>query len=113
MKSTWDASGIVRFPLRLSAVVGLDPTRLISHIGAAKKGKAMRAFLETAFGPIELETIDEVFQNWLDAHRVLKGSPDAELAAAIIITLYREGHDTRSALETAMSKHRGLSDLAN
>lgn len=72
----------------------------------------MCAFLETAFGPIELETIDEVFQNWLDAHRVLKGSPEAELAAAIIMPLYREGHDTRSALETAMSKHRGLSDLA-
>jgi len=72
----------------------------------------MRAFLETAFGPKELETIDEAFQSWLEAYRVLKGSPEAELAAAIIITLYREGHDTRSALETAMSKHRGLSDLA-
>ena len=72
----------------------------------------MRAFLETAFGPMELETIDEAFQNWLDAHQVLKGSPEAELAAAIIITLYREGNDTQSALEMAMSKHRGLSDLA-
>ncbi len=72
----------------------------------------MRAFLEAAFGPKELETIDEAFQNWLDAHRVPKGSPEAELAAAIIITLYREGHDTLPALEAAMSKHRGLSDLA-
>lgn len=73
----------------------------------------MRAFLKTAFGPMELETIDKAFQNWLDAHQVLKGSPEAELAAAIIITLYREGHDTPSALEMAMSKHRGLSDLAS
>lgn len=73
----------------------------------------MRAFLETAFGPTELETIDEAFQDWLDAHGVLKGSPEAELAAAIIITLYREGHDTRTALEAAMSKHRGLKDLAD
>jgi hypothetical protein len=72
----------------------------------------MRAFLETAFGPKEFETIDGAIQHWLDAHQVLKGSPEAELAAAIIITLYREGHDTRPSLETAMSKHRGLSDLA-
>jgi hypothetical protein len=72
----------------------------------------MRAFLETAFGPQEFEIIDEVFHNWLDTHRVFKGSLEAELAAAIIITLYREGHDTRLALETAMSQHRGLSDLA-
>lgn len=72
----------------------------------------MRAFLETAFGRMELETIDEAFQNWLEANQVLKGSPEAELAAAIIVTLYREGHDTRSALEMAMSIHRGLSDRA-
>ncbi len=72
----------------------------------------MRAFLETAFGPRELQTVDEAFQNWLDANRIPKSSPEAELAAAIIITLFREGHDTQAALETAMFKHRGLSDLA-
>ncbi len=72
----------------------------------------MRAFLETAFGPRELQTVNEAFQNWLDAHQVSKSSPEAELAAAILITLFREGHDTREALEDAMFKHRGLSDLA-
>lgn len=72
----------------------------------------MRTFLETAFGPRQLQTIDEAFQNWLDAHQVPKGSLEAELAAAIIITLYREGHDTRDALGNAMRKHRGLSELA-
>lgn len=72
----------------------------------------MRTFLETAFGPRQLETVDEAFQKWLNAHRLCKGSPEAELAAAIIITLYREGYDTREALEDAMRKHRGLSDLA-
>jgi hypothetical protein len=73
----------------------------------------MRAFLERPFGPTELQFIDEAFDDWLVANRVLKDSPEAELAAAIIITLFREGHDTRSALETAMSKHRGLKDLAD
>jgi hypothetical protein len=73
----------------------------------------MRAFLETAFGPNELEIVDQAFNHWLAQHQVLKNSPDAELAAAIVMTLYREGHRTQPALETAMAKHRGLIDLSN
>jgi len=71
----------------------------------------MRAFLETALGPKELETIAKAFDSWRVAYQVPKDSPDAELAAAIIMNLYREGHDTQPALEAAMSKHRGLADL--
>ncbi|GGG22163.1 hypothetical protein GCM10010924_59600 [Rhizobium wenxiniae] len=73
----------------------------------------MRAFLETAFGPSELQIVDRAFDDWLGQHHVPKNSPDAELAAAIIMTLYREGHRTQPALETAMAKHRGLIDLSN
>ncbi|MDP9840651.1 hypothetical protein J2T09_005439 [Neorhizobium huautlense] len=73
----------------------------------------MRAFLETAFGPNELEIVDQAFNHWLAQHQVPKNSPDAELAAAIVMTLYREGHRTRPTLEAAMAKHRGLIDLSN
>lgn len=73
----------------------------------------MRAFLETAFGPNELEIVDQAFDDWLGRHHVPKNSPDAELAAAIIMTLYREGHRTLPALETAMAKHLGLVDLSD
>lgn len=73
----------------------------------------MRAFLETTFGPNELSVVYQAFSDWLAAHRLTKHSPEAELGAAIIITLYREGHVTRQALDTAMSQHRGLSDLTD
>jgi hypothetical protein len=73
----------------------------------------MRAFLETTFGPNEFEIVDQAFSYWLAQHQVLKNSPDAELAAAILMTLYREGHRTRSTLEAAMAKHRGLIDLSH
>lgn len=73
----------------------------------------MRAFLEATFGPVELSVIDEAFKEWVDAHRVTKDSAEAELAAAIIINLYREGHNTKQALNNAIAKHRGLSDLGD
>ena len=73
----------------------------------------MRAFLETAFGPNELEIVDQAFNHWLAQHQVPKNSPDAELAAAIVMTLYREGHRTRPTLEAAMAEHHGLIDLSN
>ena len=71
----------------------------------------MRRFLETAFGPSELSLVDQAFNDWLNIHKIPKDSPEAELAAAIIINLYREGHDTEKALELAMADHRGLKDL--
>lgn len=73
----------------------------------------MRAILDTAFGPNELTIVDQAFNDWLVRHEVPKNSRDAELAAAIIMTLYREGHKTRQTLEAAMAKHRGLTDLSN
>lgn len=71
----------------------------------------MQAFLETTFGPNELSIVDQAFRDWLAAHHLTKDSPEAELGTAIIITLYREGHVTRKALDAAMSQHRGLADL--
>lgn len=73
----------------------------------------MRAILDTAFGPNELEIVDQAFNDWLVRHQIPKNSPDGELAAAIIMTLYREGHETRQTLEAAMAQHRGLIDLSN
>ncbi len=68
----------------------------------------MCAFLETSFGPNEFSVVDQSFNDWLEAHHVTKNSAEAELAAAIIIDLYREGHKTRQELDTAMSLHRAL-----
>jgi hypothetical protein len=73
----------------------------------------MRAFLETSFGPNEFSVIDQSFNDWPEIHHVTRNSAEAELAAAIIINLYREGHDTRQELDTAMSLHRDLGELAS
>lgn len=73
----------------------------------------MRAFLDTALGPRELEAINAVFESWLVEHEISKLTPEAELAAAIILNLYREGYHTRASLESAMSRHRGLTDLSD
>ena len=71
----------------------------------------MRRFLETAFGPQELLLVEQAFNDWLNIHKIQKDSPEGELAAAIVINVYREGHDTKNALELAMADHRGLKDL--
>ena len=71
----------------------------------------MRRFLEATLGPAELDMLDDVLISWLSISGMERGSADAELAAAIIINLFKEGHDTRPALQAAMSRHQGLKVL--
>jgi hypothetical protein len=71
----------------------------------------MRRFLEATFGPTELDMLDDLLAGWLAMSGHSRESTDAELAAAIIINLFREGHDTYDALQTAMSRHQALKAL--
>lgn len=71
----------------------------------------MRAFFETAFGPAEFEIVRTVLDQWRNEHGLAKSDPDVELAGAIIITLFREGHRTVPELLVASAKHKGLADL--
>jgi hypothetical protein len=71
----------------------------------------MKKFLETRFGPTELAIIDAAFAEWMKLANIERGSPEAELAAAIVINLFREGNDTMPAIRDAISAHRGLNDL--
>lgn len=71
----------------------------------------MRKFLETRFGPTELDIVDTAFTEWIALSNLTKDSREAELAAAIVINLFREGNDTMPAMRQAIAAHRGLNDL--
>lgn len=72
----------------------------------------MRPFLETTFGPVELEIIETVLGEWQEEHQLEKDSPDLGLAAAVMINLFREGNDTVPLLRDAVARHKALSELA-
>jgi hypothetical protein len=71
----------------------------------------MRPFLETTFGPVELDIIETVLDEWQEEHQLSKDSPDLGLAAAVMINLFREGNDTVPLLREAVAKHKALSEL--
>jgi hypothetical protein len=72
----------------------------------------MRPFLETTFGPVELEIIETVLDEWQEKHSLAKDSPDLGLAAAVMINLFREGNDTVLSLRQAVGQHKALAELA-
>ncbi|OWV73025.1 hypothetical protein ATY77_08450 [Rhizobium sp. R634] len=71
----------------------------------------MHQFLETTFGPEELNILDNVLEAWRSQRGFPKDSPDVELAAAVMLNLFREGNRTVETLKAAASQHRALSDL--
>lgn len=71
----------------------------------------MRKLFETAFGPTELGIVETVLTEWLEASGVSRDMPEAELAAAIVITLFRDGNDSAEKLKSATLAHKGLEDL--
>jgi hypothetical protein len=72
----------------------------------------MRPFLETTFGPVELEIIETVLEEWQNEHALSKDNPDLGLAAAVMINLFREGNDTVPLLRKAVAQHKALCELA-
>lgn len=73
----------------------------------------MRRFLDTTFRPDELDILYHVLEEWRVQHRVQKGNPDLEIAAAVILNLFREGKRTVYALQAALLNHRGLKELTS
>ncbi|RFB86845.1 hypothetical protein B5K11_27585 [Rhizobium leguminosarum bv. trifolii] len=71
----------------------------------------MQQFLETTFGPEELDILDSVLEEWRSRRGLPKDSPDVELAAAVMLNLFREGNRTVETLKAAAFGHRALSDL--
>ncbi|AYD04596.1 hypothetical protein [Neorhizobium sp. NCHU2750] len=72
----------------------------------------MPSFLETTFGPVELEIIDIALQSWRTRFGLTKDDPDAVIAAEICLNLFREGYNTLPDLVQAMDRHKALADIA-
>ena len=72
----------------------------------------MRKFFEVTFNSADLNLIGTVLKEWLRDNAVPEGAPEVELAAAVMINLFREGNNTLASLKLATSKHKSLCDLS-
>lgn len=73
----------------------------------------MRHFLETSFRPAELKVMNHALEDWRLIYGVPEGSPDLEIAAAVILNAFREGHRDLKSLQTALVGHKGLNELTS
>ncbi len=72
-----------------------------------------KSFLEITFGPGDIRTVETVLEGWREQHFLPKDHPDTALAAAILLCLFRAGHDTVPKLQAAARRHKGLNELAS
>lgn len=70
----------------------------------------MAEFLETTFGPGDLEILDAALAHWCIGRGIAKQSPDAAIAAEVLINLFREGNKTLPELQSAASRHKWLNE---
>lgn len=74
----------------------------------------MSDFVNATFGSVELDVIAEALEEWRCTTGVSKQSVEHEIAAAAIMTLFRQGHRTLptllvgSALSVGPIGHRRL-----
>ncbi|NVD39975.1 hypothetical protein HT585_14000 [Ensifer sp. HO-A22] len=73
----------------------------------------IKSFLETTFGPGDIQTVETVLDEWRKRQSLPRDHPDTALAAAILLSLFRAGHDTVPKLQLAASRHKGLIDLVS
>ncbi|WP_312366217.1 hypothetical protein [Ensifer sp.] len=71
----------------------------------------MKNFLELTFGPSDIRTVETVLDEWRERRLLPRDHPDSALAAAILFSLFRAGHDTVPKLQAAASRHKGLAEL--
>jgi len=69
----------------------------------------MRDFVNATFGSVELDIISQALEEWRTSTGVEHAAPEYEIAAATVVTLFREGNRTLPELQAAISAHRWLS----
>ena len=69
----------------------------------------MRNFVNPTFSETELSIISAALEDWRKKIGIDKKSPEFEIGAAAILTLFREGNQTLPTLLAAISRHRWLS----
>ncbi|OEC93587.1 hypothetical protein [Rhizobium sp. YK2] len=69
----------------------------------------MRDFVNATFGSVELDIISQALEEWRISIGIKRAAPEYEIAAATIVTLFREGNRTLPELQAAISAHQWLS----
>ncbi|WP_349963382.1 hypothetical protein [Rhizobium sp. ZPR3] len=69
----------------------------------------MRDFVNATFGPVELNIISQALEEWRTSIGIDRAAPEYEIAAATVVTLFREGNRTLPELRTAIAAHQWLS----
>lgn len=69
----------------------------------------MRDFVNATFGSVELDIISQALEEWRSSIGIDRAAPEYEIAAATVVTLFREGHRTLPELQAAISAHQWLS----
>jgi len=69
----------------------------------------MRNFVNATFGSVELDIISQVLEEWRTSIGIDRAAPGYEIAAATVVTLFREGNRTLPELQAAISAHQWLS----
>jgi len=69
----------------------------------------MRDFVNATFDSVELDIIGQALEEWRATIGIGRDAPEYELAAATIMTLFREGNRTLPELRASIAAHRWLS----
>ena len=69
----------------------------------------MRDFVNATFGSVELDIISQALEEWRTSIGIERAAPEYEIAAATVVTLFREGNRTLPELQAAISAHQWLS----
>ncbi len=68
----------------------------------------MTFHLNMTLGSEELTVIETVLGEWCSEHGIDHVSPDASIAGAVLVALFKEGNFTTSALRRAAAQHKWL-----
>lgn len=71
----------------------------------------MTNFLHKSLDSADLEVIGLALNQWCTDNELPKGSIEAELCAAALVNMFREGHQTVPQLMEALSRHKSLSSM--
>ena len=69
----------------------------------------MRDFVNATFGSVELDIISQALEEWRTSTGIERAAPEYEIAAATVVTLFREGNRTLPELRAAIAAHQWLS----
>ncbi len=68
----------------------------------------MKMFIHSALTPGDLDVVELELLEWSPTNCIERGSPEYEIGAAAILTLFREGKRTSAAIRSGIERHKWL-----